>query len=362
MAAKPTKPNPQQDSTFQHMLRRWFRGDMTLRDEASWQSMAREDGFQRDALDGYRSAPEMDHEAAMKRMQEALHKRVPPKPKVFPINRVLSIAAVFLLLVAAIYWLPQSGMNLNSKSKELAQNTEQQDTDGAPSETMTPAVADKIQSEQEKAVVNKPTVIKDAKPDILPGGGIAANTPEPPVRVLESSSPTNSNILSEDADDIYKDEAYGYTPVNNPPLKEEAAGSQAFEPAVAQQNTSPQGTSRKARSFPIEEQITEQEKPTTTYKPKMDNGLLGGQPAMGWDAFDEYLRRSALLPIEARNNNVTGVVRLEFSIDPGGSAFNFVVLQGLGYGCDEEAIRLVSAKEWLRGSGGRTRVDVWFRR
>ncbi len=84
------------------------------------------------------------------------------------------------------------------------------------------------------------------------------------------------------------------------------------------------------------------------------------EPANGWEAFREYLRQNARLTPEARNRNVSGTVQLQFNVNVNGEPTGFVVLRSLGFGCDQEAIRLVQNWEWVYGKNPIVTVDVPF--
>lgn len=89
-------------------------------------------------------------------------------------------------------------------------------------------------------------------------------------------------------------------------------------------------------------------------------GPAQSEPADGWDVFNEYLRQNARLPLEARDHNISGSVRLQFSVNANGDAQNLVVLRSLGYGCDEEAKRLIQNWSWIRGQQSQVTVEVKF--
>jgi len=84
------------------------------------------------------------------------------------------------------------------------------------------------------------------------------------------------------------------------------------------------------------------------------------QPLNGWDDFQDYLRKNARLTAEARSNNISGLVRLQFRLDANNKPTDFNILRSLGYGCDEEAIRLVKAYSWQQGDENTLSVDVPF--
>ena len=55
----------------------------------------------------------------------------------------------------------------------------------------------------------------------------------------------------------------------------------------------------------------------------------------------EYIQKNLEYPKSARKNDIQGRVFVEFVIEEDGSVSNVRVLRGIGYGCDEEAVRLV---------------------
>lgn len=65
------------------------------------------------------------------------------------------------------------------------------------------------------------------------------------------------------------------------------------------------------------------------------------QPIGGLKAYDRYLKNSLRYPQSALDNQVKGRVTIKFTVRTDGSLDEFNVLKGLGYGCDEEVIRLV---------------------
>lgn len=64
-------------------------------------------------------------------------------------------------------------------------------------------------------------------------------------------------------------------------------------------------------------------------------------PERGQRAFDRYIRRNIKYPDTANENNIKGEVVVEFTVNLDGTTANHSIKQSLGYGCDEEAIRLI---------------------
>src|SRR5690606_31241464 len=65
------------------------------------------------------------------------------------------------------------------------------------------------------------------------------------------------------------------------------------------------------------------------------------EPEGGKRAFRRYLETNMRYPRIARENGIEGKVTVQFTIEPTGTLTDFRVVRGLGYGCDEEVIRLI---------------------
>lgn len=65
------------------------------------------------------------------------------------------------------------------------------------------------------------------------------------------------------------------------------------------------------------------------------------EPIGGRKAYDQYLKNSLRYPQQALENKIKGKVTIQFTVKTDGTLSDFNVLKGLGYGCDEEVLRLV---------------------
>lgn len=82
----------------------------------------------------------------------------------------------------------------------------------------------------------------------------------------------------------------------------------------------------------------------------------GGMAALG-----KYLQRNLKYPAQARNANVQGTVFVGFVVGNDGKIRDVSVLKGIGYGCDEEAKRVVSAMPpWKPGKQSGRAVAVRY--
>lgn len=78
-----------------------------------------------------------------------------------------------------------------------------------------------------------------------------------------------------------------------------------------------------------------------------------------YQALNKHCREQMEYPQEAADNGIEGMVQTRFVIDEEGSVTNVQVVEGLGFGCDEEAVRLIeSLPAWTPGKQGGVPVKV----
>ncbi|MBK7171850.1 MAG: energy transducer TonB [Bacteroidales bacterium] len=62
----------------------------------------------------------------------------------------------------------------------------------------------------------------------------------------------------------------------------------------------------------------------------------------GKQAFIKFIEEQLIYPEEALQNLIEGTVYLEYTVDNIGTVGDVIITHGVGFGCDEEALRLVS--------------------
>ena len=71
----------------------------------------------------------------------------------------------------------------------------------------------------------------------------------------------------------------------------------------------------------------------------------GGIENLSW-----FIGQFIKYPEEAVKNNISGIVKVQFMVNKDGDLSDFTILNSLGYGCDEEAIRVLKlTPDWLPG-------------
>jgi protein TonB len=73
------------------------------------------------------------------------------------------------------------------------------------------------------------------------------------------------------------------------------------------------------------------------------------EPVNGYEGFYTMLGEHLKYPTRARRNHTQGKVFVEFVVNKEGAIENMKVLKGIGDGCDEEAMRVLSLSKWKAG-------------
>lgn len=83
----------------------------------------------------------------------------------------------------------------------------------------------------------------------------------------------------------------------------------------------------------------------------------------GKEEFQKYIRENLKYPQEALQNKIEGFVHLTAVIDDNGNVSEAAITKHLGYGCDEEALRLINGLKFggVKNKGVRVKQQRKFR-
>jgi protein TonB len=83
----------------------------------------------------------------------------------------------------------------------------------------------------------------------------------------------------------------------------------------------------------------------------------------GKEAFKAYVKSHLVYPEEAKQKRIEGVVQLLAQIDDNGNVGEVTVENGIGGGCDEEAVRLIKNVQFgsVKNRGVRLKTRKRFR-
>ena len=85
--------------------------------------------------------------------------------------------------------------------------------------------------------------------------------------------------------------------------------------------------------------------------------VISAQPQGGNSGYKRYLKDSLRYPADALNNKIEGKVKVTFFVQSDGKLSDFQVKRSLGYGCDEEVIRLIKeGPDWQPAKRGETQL------
>jgi hypothetical protein len=371
------------DVQFFELLQKWLRGDFGNKDEKELNMMLNKDDFQREAMEGYQALSEVNHEVNLETLKQKIRgKSKPIATPVLSLQRMLSAAAVFALLVAAFWFIPRI---LDRKQGEIAQHLPVLEQKEIPEVTSmegneapkldkmiekNPTLGGKIE-DKELVKPSSSNPQKDNVVSIVSSSGSVTSTATISEEVeLKMPAYSSNQTTTDDLDDINAERKRESVPgrVASPEVAAIPAPATPSKTnadiAVAKRKSKATASAKKSES--PKEDVTYNETDTKpnmeALKDKNEEIQASSEPAGGWEAFNEYCRTNARLTDNARNNNVSGVVRLQFSVNNNGDPINFLTIKSLGYGCDEEAIRLVKDFEWIRGKNGLVNVEIKFAR
>jgi len=94
---------------------------------------------------------------------------------------------------------------------------------------------------------------------------------------------------------------------------------------------------------------------TTETAPSQEPILIGGS-----SKYFRYVMENMKYPPNARTKGTQGKVFVSATINSDGLMKDVKVLQGIGDGCDEEALRVINSfeSEWIPGMYNKEKIDV----
>jgi periplasmic protein TonB len=77
--------------------------------------------------------------------------------------------------------------------------------------------------------------------------------------------------------------------------------------------------------------------------------------------FDAYVAKNLRYPEKAKNEQIEGRVSVRFIVEENGKITDVKAVRGIGFGCDEEAVRVIAGMpDWKPGRQGGKPVAVPF--
>jgi len=339
------------------LIEKYLGGGLSPDEEKTFNKLRDTDRFFREAVEGLST---LDTDVALKDIYTLR------KEKHRTRNRWIAVAAAAstIVVVAYLAWTL-----IPATQTQVAQSLDEPEATSQPVQTPTEeAIGDLTENSTESKPLSNQT--SEPKPEPSPSNSASRETPSNPVldssnesevldanesepSVVEETIPvepvaqveTEQNPVPEETEltdtsaDITDLESQGAAPQNTVLTESlDEQGSQAKKEAITT-NLSSRAASRSSDSTTA---------PNVAATP--DSEAL---PADGWTSYNNYLSTSLQYPVAADTSGITGTVQLRFTVDQNGAVSNIVVIKGLGYGCDQEAIRLVeNGPSWTPAQSG----------
>ena len=83
--------------------------------------------------------------------------------------------------------------------------------------------------------------------------------------------------------------------------------------------------------------------------------------AGGSEALKQFVQKELTYPQQALIHKIEGTVFLSYEVSEKGKVHNISVINGLGYGCDEEAKRIISLLKYPNVKNRGIKVNTKFR-
>lgn len=345
-----------EDARFIDLLQRWSTGNFTRADEQELYALARSDEHRQEALEGFMAVPDHDHHIRIDALRQKLQAHTGSKRRILPISVIMSVAAGIVLLIIAIVAFPMLQKSAEPQvamdkapivAKPDAAVTQ---TDQGPPTASAPAV----QTPSATQASERPEAAKK-----MPGGPVLDKMPESQGKTAGHPE-TESKMMSEEAAPIARkenarDDDLAMARSNQQIINSKPAPvSPAKDDAMDVKKTAATESGAAAPGARAKDELADAKVSSDKMKAKSSDL----DPKLSIEA---YLNQKARLPKAAHDNNVSGSVKVQFSIDEHGKAINLQLLNKLGFGCEEEALRLIRIFTFEKKAAGQTlTVDVPF--
>lgn len=310
---------------------RYRNNQMTEKERNAFEKRALNDPFLSEALEGAESIDAEMYSADVKDLSAQLQ-----RTGVANWTMALRIAAGIIIVVTAGWMIFRN----NSVEPERLAGIQEKDSTATPARdtsTQLLSLAKPKSEASQPAETTKATASKKEKP-VVDTATVATTTDDVSESGLGISSQPTTAATSPATGPAQTDVTL---PVHE--LKEEEAAQRA---EVAESPT------RMKQAAPMAAQDAALEKKSGDASPRRSEvivlppGEVVGKttpavPSGGMSSYQEYLERNQQMPREAEAAGVNGKVTIAFSILPDGTLSDFVTVKGLGFGCDEEVIRLI---------------------
>ena len=378
-------------------IERYLRGEMTPAEMHALEKEALEDPFLSEALEGFQNASPETYLFDLRQLHQSVHQRTKTrKPKIISMwNWSLGIAAgLIFIAVSAVFIISrvaQDKKNSLALAEKATESEIQQDDITTPSDSTLVAGETAPEAPSDEPTVNEGQSVHRDDPGPIASNDLQEEGDEPAEETRAASVDDSISIKR----DVSRTQSQTQ-PTSASPSAEGASKASVSSDTThllkgrvtsAEDNTPLPGVNVSLKGTPVatetdangyfkinvpdirqsltfnfigmeQVEITPVDRSVLNVELNPDLSQLSevvvigygdddkarrelAEPSGGKDAFEDYLEKSLKYPEQALENGVEGRVTIEFTVGTDGHLAGFQVLKGLGYGCDDEAIRLV---------------------
>ena len=354
-------------------------GAMTASQVESFESDLLTDPFLKDAVDGYKGHAKLYVEHHLQR----LHKEFKGEKSrmILPMWAMTAAAAVLLLAIAGWYIFSNLSPNSIQTADEVSRMeripSQQQDQrqhalfepDSAARtlESIDDGYAFDDENEMEESIDpgTVTPVRRQRKPKLRPGGIVSGSVIDLEGQPLIGANvyfPNNEAAITTDFDGNFAVELkafdsmaiVNYTGYESSVFRIKAGQKQQFQ--LTEGLAVDKVALLNAKSQPITTQEGDEQDELSAAALDLsisadlvrDETAVRASPEKGFKKYERYIKRNLNYPLEARNEKIEGEVVVQFKVLPSGEYFDIRIIKSLGYGCDEEVMRLIKeGPQWL---------------
>lgn len=332
----------------------------------SFENQLKDDVFLQDALEGYKLMPSQDIQKNIDTIVsdiDLLFQSKRKKPALITLQtRPMAIAALLLVFIGiawfSVWFATKDGQQQIAKTEEVhhpemtteqrSENTQLKDeTASEENKSSIKTEVEKITERDEKPSVpeTKETEENLALSENKIHEGVNEKTinsasteavPEPAISMSDTFSSKSEIQTATSAEQ--DDELSEVVVTENTAKKDKRSNKNASEEKKSVDMD--QATSTGA----LAEGISQNNEPVykvVDLSPEFPGGII---------ALQKYILEHLTYPEEAKESNIQGTVYITFTVLKSGKITDTKILKGLGYGCDEEAIKIISEMpDWKAG-------------
>jgi TonB family protein len=347
---KPERTDNEQKPLSTEKMSEYLMGNLSPKEQHSLEKSALSNPFEQEALEGFETNSEVSWAKVHKDLDRRMKQRLYKEKSQFMLLTVRRWAAVVVLMLCAssIYWF----LHQQQETSEIAMNetttTIHKESDTNTSSPIQSLMKDTAEEKiiayedkkAEKIIANKPIDTKNSKLNRSISSGKSAQTSESDN--LKDDLAKNVMSGGEVAANEQVLESPSISEKEETKVKEIAEITEEAELADENSAYDDISTTDMAREGATLESKSERAK-NSSFNAQKEDTKGESKPITTWN---EFVMANLQYPAKAIENQVQGIVKVQFEVDKKGKLSNFKVTQSLSEECDNEAIRLIKAFTW----------------